>query len=64
MKKCQYIDDIGYLVRGTDAWCYETERYWGGKGQEARTTRMMTIWPEKTREGLVTKEELEAAIAI
>ena len=60
----QYIDDIGYLVRGTDDWCYESERYWGGKGKEVRTTRMVTIWPEETQEGLLTKEELEAAIAV
>jgi len=60
----QYIDDMGYLVRGTDAWCYESERYWGGRGKEVQTTRMVTIWPEKTREGLLIKEELEAAIAM
>ena len=60
----KYIDDIGYLVRGTDVWCYESERYWGGKGKEIRTTRMVTIWPEKTREGLLTKEELKSAIAL
>ena len=60
----QYIDDIGYLVRGTDAWCYESERYWGGKGKEVQTTRMVTIWPGTTREGLLTKDELKAAIAM
>jgi len=60
----QYIDGIGYLVRGTDAWCYESERYWGGKGKEVQTTRMATIWPGKTREGLLTKHELKAAIAL
>ena len=58
----KYIDDMGYLVRGTDAWCYESERYWGGRGKEIRTTRMVTIWPEKTREGLLTREELTSAI--
>jgi len=58
----KYIEDMGYLVRGTDAWCYESERYWGGRGKEIRTTRMVTIWPEKIREGLLTKEELKSAI--
>ena len=58
----QYIDDIGYLIRGTDAWSYESEKYWGEKGKEIRTTRMVTTWPEKTREGLLTKEELKSAI--
>jgi len=58
----KYINDMGYLVRGTDAWCYESERYWGGRGKEIRTTRMVTIWPEKIREGLLTKEELKSAI--
>jgi len=60
----QYIDDIGYLIRGTDAWCYESERYWGGRGKEIRTTRIVTIWPEKIREGLLTKDELKAVIAM
>jgi len=38
----QYIDDIGYLVRGTDDWCYESERYWGGgerKGNSGDSNR-------------------------
>jgi len=25
---------------------------------------MVTIWPEKTREGLLTKEELKSVIAV
>jgi len=60
----QYIDSIGYLVRGTDTWGYESERYWGRKGKEIQTTRMVTIWPEESQEGLLTKEELDAAIAL
>jgi len=63
-KVCKYIDDIGYLVRGTDDWCYESERYWGGKGNEVQTTRMVTIWSEETREGLLTKEEFKATIVV
>jgi len=59
----QYIDGIGYLVRGTDAWSHESERYWGGKGKEVQTTRMVTMWPGKIQEGLLTKHELKAAIA-
>ena len=60
----QYIDNIGYLVRGTDTWCYESERYWGRKGKEIQTTRVVTIWPGKSQEGLLTKKELEVAIAL
>jgi len=60
----QYIDSIGYLVRGTDTWCYESERYWGRKGKEIQTTRMVTIWPGKSQEGLLTKKELEVAITL
>jgi len=60
----RYIDSIGYLVRGTDAWCCESERYWGRKGKEIQTSRVVTIWPRKMQKGLLTKEELEAAIAV
>jgi hypothetical protein len=55
----QYIDCIGYLVRGADAWSYESERYWGKKGEEVQRTRVVTIFPEESQEGLVTKEELK-----
>ena len=60
----QYIDGIGYLARGIDAWCYETDRYWGRKGKEVQTTRVVTIWPEETQEGLLTKEELKATMEV
>jgi len=60
----KYIDDIGHLVQGTDAWSYESERYWGRKGKEIRTTRIVTTWLEKTREDLLTKEELKSAIEV
>ena len=60
----QYVDDMGYLIRGTDSWSFESGRYWGEKGKEVQTTRMVTIWPEKSGEGLLTREELKAAIAV
>ncbi|KXN85516.1 Delta(6)-protoilludene synthase [Leucoagaricus sp. SymC.cos] len=60
----RYIDSIGYLVRGADAWSYESERYWGEKGMEVQKTRVVTFFPEneESQEGLLTKEELKAAI--
>jgi len=58
----QYVNDIGYLVRGTDAWCYRSERYWGEKGKEVGTTRIATLFLEQNKQGLLTKEELEAAM--
>jgi len=59
----QYINDIGYIVRGTDAWCYRSERYWGEKGKEVGRTRIATLFLEQNQQGLLTKEELEAAMA-
>lgn len=60
----KYIESIGYLVRGADAWSYESERYWGKKGLEVQQTRVVTLFPEaeESQEGLLTKEELKAAI--
>jgi len=60
----KYIKDIGYLVRGADAWSYESERYWGKKGMEIQETRQVTLFLEakEVQEGLVSKEELKAAI--
>ncbi|KAF5350098.1 hypothetical protein D9756_009238 [Leucocoprinus leucothites] len=60
----RYIENMGYLVRGADAWSYESERYWGEKGQEVQTTRIVTLFPEESQEGLMTKEELKAAIVL
>ena len=59
----QYINDIGYIVRGTDTWCYRSERYWGEKGKEVGRTRIATLFLEQNQQGLLTKEELEAAMA-
>ncbi len=60
----KYIKSIGYVVRGADAWSYESERYWGKKGMEIQKTRQVTLFPEaeEVQEGLVSKEELKAAI--
>jgi len=58
----QYINGIGYLVRGTDTWCYRSERYWGEKGKQVGTTRIATLFLEQNQQGLLTKEELEAAV--
>jgi len=58
----QYVNGIGYLVRGTDALCYKSERYWGEKGKEVWMTRVVTLFPEQSQHGLLTKEELKAAV--
>jgi len=58
----QYMNDIGYIVRGTDTWCYRSERYWGEKGKEVGRTRVATLFLEQNQRGLLTKEELEAAM--
>jgi hypothetical protein len=54
----KYIERVGYLVRGADAWSYESERYWGNKGEEIRRTRIVTIFPKERQEGWLTREEL------
>ncbi|KAF9445438.1 terpenoid synthase [Macrolepiota fuliginosa MF-IS2] len=60
----RYIESIGYLVRGADAWSYESERYWGKKGLEIQITRLVTLSPEaeESQEGFLTKEELRVAM--
>jgi hypothetical protein len=60
----RYVESIGYLVRGADAWSYESERYWGERGMEIEATRVVTIFTEhaESQEGLLTKEELKAAM--
>ena len=58
----RYVNGMGYLVRGTDAWCYKSKKYWGEKGEEVRTTRIVTLFLEENRQGLLTKEELEAVM--
>jgi hypothetical protein len=54
----KYIERVGYLVRGADAWSYESERYWGNKGEEIRWTRIVAIFPKERQEGWLTREEL------
>jgi hypothetical protein len=58
----KYIDSIGYVVRGADAWSYESERYWGKKGREVERTRVVTLIPKESQVGLFTREELAATI--
>jgi hypothetical protein len=58
----KYIDSIGYVVRGADAWSYESERYWGKKGREVELTRVVTLIPKESQEGLFTREELAATM--
>ncbi len=60
----KYIESIGYLIRGADTWSYESERYWGKKGMEIQRTRVVTLFLgiEEVQEGLLTKEELKAAV--
>lgn len=58
----RYVNGMGYLVRGTDAWCYKSKKYWGEKGEEVRTTRIVTLFMEENRQGLLTKEELKAVM--
>ncbi len=60
----KFIKNIGYAVRGADAWSYESEKYWGKKGMEIQRTRLVALFlgVKEIQEGLVSKEELKAVI--
>ncbi len=62
----KYIKSVGYVIRGADAWSYESEKYWGKKGIEIQRSRLVTLLLEakEVQEGLVSKEELEAATTL
>lgn len=43
----EYCDGLGQWVRATDAWSFESERYFGNKGLEIREKRWMSLLPKK-----------------
>ncbi|KAI0072163.1 terpenoid synthase [Panus rudis PR-1116 ss-1] len=40
-----YIAGLGNWVRANDAWCFESERYFGCQGREVQAHRIVTILP-------------------
>jgi len=43
----QYIDGMGYWVRGSDCWSFEGLRYFGAEGREIQKSRWVTLQPSK-----------------
>ncbi|KAI0267825.1 terpenoid synthase [Gloeopeniophorella convolvens] len=41
-----YVDRLAYFIRGIDCWAFETERYFGTKGQEIQKRRLVTLLPK------------------
>jgi len=49
----QYIDGLGYWVRGNDCWSFEGERYFGVQGRKIQESRWVTLQPPQ--DGYVKK---------
>lgn len=43
----KYIQGIGSFVRGHDAWCFESERYFGKNGRDVERHRWITLIPRR-----------------
>ncbi|KAF9058831.1 terpenoid synthase [Rhodocollybia butyracea] len=43
----RYCDDVGFWLRGNDAWCFESWRYFRGKGPEIEKTRCVELMPKQ-----------------
>jgi len=41
----QYVDGLAYWVRGNDDWSFESQRYFGTKGETVRCTREIYMLP-------------------
>jgi hypothetical protein len=57
-----YIDRVGRVIRGSDAWSYETKRYYGNDGLKVRECRKIAHLPPDS--GYVTRAELELEIMV
>ena len=57
-----YIDRVVRSVRGSDAWHYETKRYYGDDGLKVQECRNMTLLP-LDEIGYITREQLALEIA-
>ncbi|KAH9992251.1 terpenoid synthase [Russula compacta] len=46
LKVKTYVERLAYFIRGIDCWAFETERYFGSKGLEVRTQRVVNLLPK------------------
>lgn len=42
----KYVERLAQFIRGIDCWAFETERYFGTKGQEVQKQRIVTLLPQ------------------
>jgi Delta6-protoilludene synthase len=45
----EYVERLGYWIRGHDCWSFESGRYFGSKGPEIKEHRLVTLLPRVTR---------------
>lgn len=46
LKVKTYVERLAYFIRGIDCWAFETERYFGSKGLEVQTQRVVNLLPK------------------
>ncbi|KAI0059029.1 terpenoid synthase, partial [Artomyces pyxidatus] len=46
----EYVENIGYEVRGLESWCFESRRYFGDRGLEVQKHRIVELLPKVGRD--------------
>jgi hypothetical protein len=41
-----YVERLAHFIRGIDCWAFETERYFGTKGLEVQSKRIVNLLPK------------------
>ena len=61
-KIAHYIDGLGNWVRASDAWSFESGRYFGSKGLEVQKTRRVKLLPKRKLMTHLHKENVEVPL--
>ena len=48
----EYVERLGYWIRGHDQWSFESRRYFGAKGPEIQECRLVTLLPKVMKPGV------------
>jgi len=48
----EFVERLGYWIRGHDQWSFESGRYFGTKGPELKKSRMVTLFPKVKQVGV------------
>ena len=48
----EYVERLGYWIRGHDQWSFESRRYFGTKGPEIQEGRLVTLLPKVMKPGV------------